>query len=222
MIVAMFSTQLTSEQQLLYIWVYLHHKEAFLFYMISYHYIIILSLITHSIDYIYPLTLIAAASSMRGQVIFWETMGWLCHRFQFLWMVRRTGNLLQVQILWEVSNQCGESLMLPILGMRGGFSLDLDLEDEDGSGEVAALPTNIKKFFVVKHYESCFRLPSCTWWVGVGQKTQRKLDMWLTTLERWMWKLRRLFLFFRLVTYLMCWQSCEKNLAKKLRANRPG
>ena len=77
-------------------------------------------------------------------------MGWLCHRFQFLWMVRRTGNLLQVQILWEVSNQCGESLMLPILGMRGGFSLDLDLEDEDGSGEVPALPTNIKNFFVVK------------------------------------------------------------------------
>ena len=139
MIVAMFSTQLTSKQQLSYIWVYLHHKEAFLFYMI-----------THSIDYIHPLTLIAAASSMRGQVIFWETMGWLCHRFQTLWVMKRTGNLLQVQILWEVSNQCGESLMLPILGMRGGFSLDLDLEDEDGSGEVPALPTNIKNFFVVK------------------------------------------------------------------------
>ena len=46
-------------------------------------------------------------------------------------------NLAQVQILWEVSNQCGESLMVPVLGMRGGFSLDLDLEDEDGSGEVA-------------------------------------------------------------------------------------
>ena len=45
-------------------------------------------------------------------------------------------NLAQVQILWEVSNQCGESLMVPVLGMRGGFSLDLDLEDEDGSGEV--------------------------------------------------------------------------------------
>ena len=26
--------------------------------------------------------------------------------------------------------------MVPVLGMRGGFSLDLDLEDEDGSGEV--------------------------------------------------------------------------------------
>ena len=25
----------------------------------------------------------------------------------------------QVQILWEVSNQCGESLMVPVLGMRG-------------------------------------------------------------------------------------------------------
>ena len=46
--------------------------------------------------------------------------------------------------------------MLPILGMRGGFSLDLDLEDEDGSGEVAALSTNIKKFFVVKHYGIMF------------------------------------------------------------------
>lgn len=59
----------------------------------------------------------------------------------------RAGDLLsengmalpQVQILWEVSNQCGESLMVPVLGMRGGFSLDLDLEDEDGSGEVAKL-----------------------------------------------------------------------------------
>ena len=77
-------------------------------------------------------------------------MGWLCHRFQTLWVMRRTGKLLQVQILWEVSNQCGESLMLPILGMRGGFSLDLDLEDEDGSGEVTALSTNIKNVFVVK------------------------------------------------------------------------
>ena len=48
--------------------------------------------------------------------------------------------------------------MLPILGMRGGFSLDLDLEDEDGSGEVAALPTNIKKFFVVKHYGIMFQV----------------------------------------------------------------
>ena len=27
--------------------------------------------------------------------------------------------LAQVQILWEVSNQCGESLMVPVLGMRG-------------------------------------------------------------------------------------------------------
>lgn len=37
--------------------------------------------------------------------------------------------LPQIQILWEVSNECGESMMYPVLGMRGGYSLDLDVED---------------------------------------------------------------------------------------------
>ena len=69
-------------------------------------------------------------------------MGWLCHRFLAREGVRiwwKCESVAQVQILWEVSNQCGESLMVPVLGMRGGFSLDLDLEDEDGSGEVPLL-----------------------------------------------------------------------------------
>jgi len=37
--------------------------------------------------------------------------------------------LPQIQILWEVSNECGESMMYPVLGMRGGYSLDLDVEE---------------------------------------------------------------------------------------------
>ena len=44
--------------------------------------------------------------------------------------LRATGaQLPQLAVLWEMSNECGESLLYPVYGMRGGFSLDLDHED---------------------------------------------------------------------------------------------